>query len=106
MDRRTFLCGLPLGAVSLPRLVQAQQPGKMHTLGILSRNLAPTPEQFAASPLVSRLRELGWIEGKNLIIVGADPFLTSRREQLVAVFGRWVTPDQADADLVRIARLN
>jgi putative tryptophan/tyrosine transport system substrate-binding protein len=41
-------------------------------LGILSFLPPPTPEQIAASPVTKRLQELGWIEGKTLIIERAN----------------------------------
>jgi hypothetical protein len=35
MDRRTFLCGLTLGALSAPPAGEAQQAGKIYRIGVL-----------------------------------------------------------------------
>jgi len=66
MNRRTFLCGLTLGTLTLPLAVEAQQAGKVPRIGFL----------FFGSPGPSReldvfrqgLRELGYIEGQNIVI--------------------------------------
>jgi len=64
MRRRTFLCGLTLGAVAVPFAAKAQQAGKVARIGFLSISSGPTPSMEIAPGL----RELGWIEGQNIII--------------------------------------
>src|SRR5262249_24284067 len=61
--RRQFLTTLLGGAVAAwPLAVSAQQAGKIHKVGYLSPSL---PSVY--SPLLfDNLRELGWIEGKNV----------------------------------------
>jgi putative ABC transport system substrate-binding protein len=64
MTRRTFLWGLTLGAVSAPRVAEAQQAGKALTIGYLSpasRN--PIDDAFERS-----LEALGWVKDKNIRI--------------------------------------
>jgi putative ABC transport system substrate-binding protein len=67
MNRRTFLCGLTLGAVATPLAAGAQQPGKVHRIGSLVPGTAA-----AAAPLVTAFRqglgERGYVEGKNVVI--------------------------------------
>jgi len=67
MDRRAFLCGLTLGTLAAPLVAEAQQAGKPIRIGVL------TPQSRAASTPVwdsfrAGLRELGWEEGKNIVL--------------------------------------
>jgi putative ABC transport system substrate-binding protein len=63
---RTLLVGVAIGAASLSIAALADQPPTIHRIGVLA------PPTFATSPypagLRDRLRELGYIEGKNLVI--------------------------------------
>src|SRR5262249_29818544 len=60
--RRKFLATLLGGAAAWPLAVSAQQAGKIHKVVYLSPSL---PSVY--SPLLfDNLRELGWIEGKNV----------------------------------------
>ncbi len=63
MNRRTFLCGLTLGALAAPLGGEAQQAAKVYRIGFLSLLHGPGPfeEVFRQA-----LRELGWIEGRNV----------------------------------------
>src|SRR5262245_47454991 len=67
MHRRTFLCGLTLGTLSATFAVEAQQPGKVYRIGILSGGLphmnSPQIEAFRRG-----LRETGWTEGRDVVI--------------------------------------
>ena len=66
--RRRLLVGLALGTLSPAFLSYAQQP-KVARIGILSARSRPTPSkpEFFLE-FVKGMRELGYIEGKNLII--------------------------------------
>jgi putative tryptophan/tyrosine transport system substrate-binding protein len=66
MKRREFITLLG-GAMAWPLAVQAQQPGKPPTVGFLGAASASAWSQWVAA-FVQRLRELGWIEGRNLTI--------------------------------------
>jgi putative ABC transport system substrate-binding protein len=49
------------GAAAWPLAARAQQPGKIYTIGYLN----PAPFTLPV-PLLEGLRDLGWIEGKNI----------------------------------------
>jgi putative ABC transport system substrate-binding protein len=66
MRRREFIALLG-GAAAWPVVARAQQPGKLPTIGFLgSTTLLAESQRLAA--FVHRLRELGWIEGRNVAI--------------------------------------
>jgi putative tryptophan/tyrosine transport system substrate-binding protein len=65
MRRRDFIALLG-GAAAWPLAARAQQPRKLPTVGVLGSNAAiwrPWMDAF-----VQRLRELGWIEGRTILI--------------------------------------
>jgi putative ABC transport system substrate-binding protein len=67
--RRRFLIAAG-SLLAAPRLARAQAQEKLPVLGILTPFPRPKPEEIARSrnPLIVRLRELGWVEGKTLLI--------------------------------------
>jgi ABC-type uncharacterized transport system substrate-binding protein len=77
MDRRTFLCGLTLGALSAPPAGEAQQAGKMYRIGVLLP-LGVTPPILAR--FLGGMRDLGWVENQNFV---AEPrYAEGRIERL------------------------
>ena len=69
MNRRTFLGTLTGGFLAAPLAAEAQQAGKVWRIGVLAGSPPTTPE--AARPweaLMLRLRELGYVEGQNLVV--------------------------------------
>ena len=77
MDRRTFFT-LAAGACLLEPLALRAQTGKVSRIGLLAPFTAPTPGgRIDLETLRAGLRDLGWVEGKNLLIevrwAGADP---------------------------------
>jgi len=70
MDRRTFVLVCAVGALSAPLAAQAQQAtGKVYRLGILSPGGVPDPSiPTMANVLPTALRELGYVEGRNLVV--------------------------------------
>jgi putative ABC transport system substrate-binding protein len=66
MKRRQFITLLG-GAAAWPLAARAQQPAKLPTIGFLG---AATPSATGpwTAPFLQRLRELGWIEGRNIAI--------------------------------------
>jgi putative ABC transport system substrate-binding protein len=66
LKRRDFITLLG-GAAAWPLAAGAQQPGKLPTIGYLGATTPSTESQRVAA-LVQRLREFGWIEGRNLTI--------------------------------------
>jgi putative tryptophan/tyrosine transport system substrate-binding protein len=66
MDRRTFLFVFSLGALSAPLAAEAQQAEKVYRVGLLA--LLPGADATRQmKALKARLRDLGYIEGKNLV---------------------------------------
>ena len=88
MDRRPCLAGTGAVLLATPLAVEAQQAGKVYTLGILSPHPSPSPEQRGRGPLSAKLKELGWVEGQNLKIEraygeGREDRLPALAEELV-----------------------
>jgi putative tryptophan/tyrosine transport system substrate-binding protein len=54
------------GLVAEPFTVEAQLADKVHRIGYLATN--PVPQEFIRGPFVQAMRELGYIEGQNLVI--------------------------------------
>jgi putative tryptophan/tyrosine transport system substrate-binding protein len=67
VNRRAFITLLSSAAAAWPLAARAQQPGKLSTIGFLGAN-APTAQMQWTAAFVQRLRELGWIEGRNVAI--------------------------------------
>ena len=69
MDRRRFLLGSLVGALGAPLAAGAQPTGKVWRVGILSPGRVPDPSVATTPNLVPRnLRELGYVEGANLVV--------------------------------------
>src|SRR3989337_469778 len=96
---RTFglVLTFALGILSAPLAAEAEQAGKVHRIGFLSPSSPSDPERLA-SPFGERglaafrqgLRDLGYVEGQNIVI--ESRFAEGRFERL---------PDLA-AELVRL----
>jgi hypothetical protein len=65
--RREFITLLGGAAAAWPLAARAQQAGKLPVIGFLGPATAATQSQWAV-PMVRRLRELNWIEGRNIVI--------------------------------------
>ena len=65
MDRRTFLALISGSLLAAPLAAAAQQTGKVHRIGYLSIASGPSARTEA---LRQGLRELGYVEGKNIFI--------------------------------------
>src|SRR5713101_2121513 len=66
LRRRDFITLLG-GAAAWPLAARAQPPGKLPTIGFLGAGTPSAWSQWVAA-FVQRLRELGWIEGRNVAI--------------------------------------
>src|SRR5438094_4899507 len=66
MRRREFITLLG-GSAAWPLAARAQQPGKLPTIGYLGAGIASFYGQWVAA-FMQRLRELGWIDGRNMEI--------------------------------------
>jgi hypothetical protein len=67
LNRREFITLVGGAAAAWPLAARAQQPGKMPIVGFLGTTTAAAWGPWTAA-FVQRLRELGWIEGRNLAI--------------------------------------
>src|SRR5262249_17951963 len=66
MKRRDFITLLG-GAVAWPVTAHAQQSEKLPTIGFLGQSTRSATSEWTAA-FVQRLRELGWIDGRNVAI--------------------------------------
>jgi putative tryptophan/tyrosine transport system substrate-binding protein len=66
VKRREFITLLGGAVTAWPRAARAQQAGKLPTIGFLGAD--PTIESQRVAAFVQRLRELAWIDGRNLAI--------------------------------------
>ena len=65
--RRAFLATLAGGVLAAPRIADAQQPGKVYRLGYLSAGSGTLRSPYTTA-FRQGLRELGWVEGQNIVI--------------------------------------
>jgi putative ABC transport system substrate-binding protein len=68
MDRRAFIALMSGSIVAAPRAAQTQPPGKVWRIGYLA-NLAPPPDSRPPLPLRDGLKDLGYIEDKNVMYI-------------------------------------
>ena len=66
MDRRAFVTGI-LALLAAPGAGEAQPTGKVHRIGFLASSSA-TGDPRTRDAFREGLRELGWVEGQNLVI--------------------------------------
>jgi putative ABC transport system substrate-binding protein len=66
MRRRDFIAGTA-SAAAWPLVARGQQPERLKTIGYLG-GTTPTNDAANTAAWVQRLRELGWIEGRNVTI--------------------------------------
>jgi putative tryptophan/tyrosine transport system substrate-binding protein len=67
MKRREFIMLLGGAAVAWPLVAQAQQPERMRRVAWMGLGRADAPSSYVEG-LRTGLRELGWVEGRNLAI--------------------------------------
>src|SRR6185295_9724246 len=67
--RRKFLIALSMGMLALPLGSFAQQPGKVWRVGYLSSFPTPASKETGSTGIVMRgLRDLGYVDGRNLVV--------------------------------------
>jgi hypothetical protein len=68
MDRRRFLLTSLAGAIAVPLAAEAQPTERRYQIGILT--LGPAEARPAAwwQPFLAELRELNYVEGRNLVL--------------------------------------
>jgi putative ABC transport system substrate-binding protein len=86
--RREFITLVGGAAAAWPRAARAQQ-AKAATIGLLGTGSAPAQSQWTAA-FVQRMRELGWVEGRNLAI--EYRWADGRYERLPALMADPVPP--------------
>jgi putative ABC transport system substrate-binding protein len=67
MDRRTFIGAIAGGLLAAPLAASAQQAGKVYRIGILE-TIPASQNATKLDALRNGLRDLGYVEGRNLII--------------------------------------
>src|SRR5262245_18373600 len=68
MDRRAFIGAAAASLVSMPLAIEAQQSGKVPRLGYLAAPARSTRTQTLLNSFLQGLRDLGWVEGKDVAI--------------------------------------
>ena len=69
IDRRTAMGAWLAGLVCLPRLAAAQAAGRVYRVGILRPTAPPVPAaDWMAAGIPAALREIGYVEGRNMAI--------------------------------------
>jgi putative tryptophan/tyrosine transport system substrate-binding protein len=86
MKRREFITLLGGAAAAWPLAAQAQQPSRPPTIGFLGA--APSVESQRVAAFVQRLRELAWIEGRNVAI--EYRWAEGRNERYAAIAAEFV----------------
>src|SRR4249920_682967 len=66
MRRRDFVTLLGVAAAAWPLAARAQQPGRLVRIGFLTLNSGPSP---AIEGFQHGLRQLGYVEGQNLVLI-------------------------------------
>ena len=72
LDRRTFLCGLTLGALAAPRDARTQVVAKVYRIGALSLNRIDPLAPDTFDGFLRGLRERGWVVGSNITLEYRD----------------------------------
>ena len=72
LERRRFIALVSGGLLVAPLAAEGQKPEKMARVGILGVGPAPGQQELARSvatnPFWQSMRQLGWVEGQNLIV--------------------------------------
>ena len=110
MDRRAFISTLAGGLLAAPLAAEAQPAGKVYRIGILGNvPLSDTEGARLWGALTQGLRELGYVEGQNLIVEHLSTEGRSERlAALAAELVRWkpdviVVPNNSNALAARKA---
>jgi len=90
MKRREFISLIGGAAAAWPLAAHAQQPAQMRRVGVLESAGIETDQQAGVAVFKEVLRQLGWIEGRNVRLEvrwsGADPAKARKNaEELVAL---------------------
>src|SRR2546425_4801623 len=109
MNRRKFLCGLTLGLLAVSLAAEAQETGKVYRIGAIASGRPDPGGETIFRAFRERLQELGYSDGRNLILErrfaeGRFERLPQLAEDLTAVnvdvIVAWGTPTIAAAKRV------
>ena len=67
MDRRTFVSRVVSCLCAAPLAANAQPAGKVYRIGLLANATRRPDAEFRQSPWFLALRDLGWVEGQNVV---------------------------------------
>jgi len=70
MDRRTFLAGTGAVLLAAPLAAEAQRAAKIAHIGYIAKTLAANPH--APKTFLQGLRDLGYVEGRSVVIEYRD----------------------------------
>src|SRR3989475_3448743 len=109
MNRRKFLCGLTLGLLAVSLAAEAQETGKVYRIGAIAAGRPDPGGETMFRAFRERLQEVGYSDGRNLIL--ERRFAEGRLERLqqlaqdlaainVDVIVAWGTPTIAAAKRV------
>jgi putative ABC transport system substrate-binding protein len=68
MDRRTFIGSVAVGVLAAPLAVEAQQGQRVWRIGYLGDGFAASRTPINLDPFRDALSDLGYVEGRNLVI--------------------------------------
>jgi len=68
ISRRELLTGTALSLLATPLLGEAQPSGTVARIGLLNAFVLPSDGEAVWRPFLQALRELGWVEGRNLAL--------------------------------------
>ena len=68
MDRRAFLSAVSGGLLAAPIAAEAQQAGKVYRIGFVNASSPPALNLPRRPPLEQGLADLGYVQGRNLLI--------------------------------------
>jgi putative tryptophan/tyrosine transport system substrate-binding protein len=91
LTRREFINLIGVSAAALPQAARAQQVSKVYRVGLVaqavpvSQMAGPEPINRAAKAFVYALRDLGYVEGQNLILERRSLELKQERSVDIAV---------------------
>lgn len=101
MDRRAFFGTLAGALLAAPLAAEAQQAGKVYTVGTLGLGF-PNPEQDWGHSFLDGMRDLGYVEGRNLIVKRAQA--GGRPDRLAGLAAELVRARVAPGPETRAAR--
>ena len=84
-----------IGLLLMPLVATAQQPGKVYRIGLLAAGSPPPPPLRDA--FLTRLQELGWREGQNIMFEGRS---AERRFERLPALATELVQRQVDLILV------